>query len=111
MRAILIAKVALCGALSGFSYWQGLAATLAVIDAADNNGPNTFTLRDVINNHAQAGDTITFTSNFPTTITLTLGELVIDKDLTIVGPGATKLSVVAANHRAFHVTQIGSAKI
>lgn len=63
------------------------------------------TLRDAIAK-ASAGDKITFNmSGFPTaTITLTQGELVIDKNLTIQGPGSAILTI-DANHasRIFRV--------
>ena len=41
---------------------------------------------------ASSGDTITFAPSV-TTVTLTSGELVIDKNLTITGPGANRLTV------------------
>ena len=40
------------------------------------------------------GDTITFAPSV-TTVTLTSGELVINKNLTITGPGANRLTVTA----------------
>src|SRR4029078_13295257 len=43
---------------------------------------------------ASPGDTITFVPSV-TTVTLTDGELVIDKNLTITGPGASRLTVTA----------------
>ncbi|MCB0069780.1 MAG: hypothetical protein KDD77_21600, partial [Caldilineaceae bacterium] len=40
-----------------------------------------------------AGGTVNFSLSYPTTITLTSGEIIIDKSLTIDGPGATNVAV------------------
>jgi len=66
---------------------RGLAATITVINVADS-GPGS--LRQAIAS-AATGDTIDFAVNG--TITLTTGELAINKDLSITGPGATSLTV------------------
>src|SRR4051794_604893 len=63
--------------------------TLTVTNHNDS-GPGS--LRDAIAN-AGAGDTITFDLPLPSTISLTSGELLIDKNLTIVGPGADSLTI------------------
>ena len=47
---------------------------------------------------ASSGDTITFAPSV-TTVTLANGELVINKNLTITGPGANRLTVTAKLHR------------
>ena len=98
---ILVATAFWCCSEAGAVYWP-------VISSADNNGPNTFTLRDVINNHAGPNDIITFA--FPSSTTITLnpalgnqGELAINFNLTITGPGATNLSIVNTGGRVFHV--------
>jgi len=86
-----------------------------VVTNTNDSGPGS--LRDALVN-AQNGDTITF--NIPmgkaktrregaiTTITLTSGELVINKNITISGPGANLLAVSRATEgapfRIFHVT-------
>src|SRR5262249_55489097 len=61
------------------------------------------TLRWAIAN-AAPGDTIDFALSYPATITLTSGELLLDKSLTIKGPGAPSLTV-SGNHtgRVFYV--------
>ena len=61
----------------------GAGDTITVSNVNDN-GPGS--LRDAIQN-AIAGDTITFDLPSPSTIPLTSGELLIDKDLIISGPG------------------------
>jgi hypothetical protein len=68
-------------------------STVTVTNNADS-GPGS--LRDAIAN-ATAGDTITFALPAPSTITLTTGKLLIDKDLTITGPGADLLTVARSS--------------
>ena len=69
------------------------------VTTLDDSGPGS--LRQAIA-EAAPGDTIDFAVTG--TITLTSGELVIDKDLTIAGPGATNLTVSGNNaSRVFHV--------
>src|SRR5947208_391544 len=60
----------------------------------DDGGPGS--LRDAIANSAP-GDTIVFDLPFPDTITLTSGELLIQNDLTITGPGADLLTVARSS--------------
>ena len=61
---------------------------------------------------ASSGDTINFAPSV-TTVTLTSGELVIDKNLTITGPGANRLTVTAKPHDfvAFRVFNISSSTV
>lgn len=93
----LITFLALLGALANV---HANAATLTVTDTGDaGNGvcsAATCTLRDAINS-ATPGDTITFANSltYPATITLGGQELLVYKDLTIIGPGAAKLAVDA----------------
>lgn len=65
------------------------AATLMVTNHNDS-GPGS--LRDAITS-AASGDTITFDLPAPDTISLITGELLIDKNLAIIGPGADLLTV------------------
>ena len=79
------------------------AATITVANG-DDSGPGS--LRQAILS-ASSGDTINFAPNV-TTVTLTSGELVIDKDLTITGPGANRLTVQRSPmpliFRIFHIS-------
>lgn len=65
------------------------AAPIPVTNTADD-GPGSLRQAIVI---AAAGDVITFDPSVSGAITLTTGELVINKDLTITGPGADVLAV------------------
>ena len=64
------------------------AATVTVTNGNDSGSGS---LRHAILS-ASSGDTINFAPSIPT-VTLTSGELVIHKNLTITGPGATGLTV------------------
>src|SRR5947207_1887296 len=91
------------------------AATLTVNSAADAGGtcPGAdCTLRQAIS-VATSGDTINFAAGL-TTITLTSAELLINKNLTISGPGANLLSVqrsAASGTPDFRIFDIASASI
>jgi hypothetical protein len=69
------------------------AATLTVTSTADNGAG---TLRQAISD-AASGDTIIFSLPAGSTIGLMSGTLLIDKSLTITGPGAQALSVRNVN--------------
>jgi len=73
--------------LTAFSV-PSLAATLTVTSNADDGSPGT--LRSVIA-AAAPGDTIDFAVGG--TIVLTQGQILLDKDLAIAGPGATTLQI------------------
>jgi predicted outer membrane repeat protein len=66
-----------------------LPATLIVTTLADAGAGS---LRDTIQ-LAQSGDMITFANGLTGTIGLTSGELILDKDLTIQGPGSNVITV------------------
>src|SRR6266481_2151264 len=80
-----------------------LAATITVTNGNDS-GPGS--LRQAILS-ASSGDTTNFAPCL-TAVALTSGELVIDKNLTITGPGAERVTVqrstTAPEFRIFHIT-------
>ncbi|TAE55144.1 MAG: DUF4347 domain-containing protein, partial [Nostocales cyanobacterium] len=74
--------------------YQGILATITVTNTNDSGAGS---LRQAIAN-AQPGDTITFASNLANqTITLTSGELTVNKDLIIDGSTATNLTISGNN--------------
>jgi Chlamydia polymorphic membrane protein (Chlamydia_PMP) repeat len=79
-----------------------LSAQAATITVTNTNDSGAGSLRQAMAD-AVNGDTIDF--GVTGTITLTTGELVVDKSVTINGPGATNLAV-NGNHasRVFHVS-------
>jgi hypothetical protein len=88
--------------LAVFSAVPAFAAGITVTNQADS-GPGS--LRDAIA-AAAPGDTINFSLTLPATITLTSGELLISKNLTISGPGASSLTISGNN--SSRVFEIGS---
>jgi hypothetical protein len=76
----------------------------ATVTVANGNDSGAGSLRQAIID-ASPGDTINFAPSV-TTVTLTSGELVIDKTLTITGPGANRLTVqpTANAGRIFHIS-------
>ncbi len=84
--------------------WDSLPGCVSVVENLNDAGAGS--LRAVIAN-ACAGDTISFASNVRGTISLTSGKLVINKVLTINGPGAHLLTVErnasAPNFRIFDI--------
>jgi CSLREA domain-containing protein len=98
--------------------YAGVLATFTVNDTQDaddgdaNNGITT--LREAIKlaNAAAGDDTITFggvfTDNTPDLITLTSGQLTITDDITILGTGASNLTVSGNNaSRVFEISGLG----
>ncbi len=74
----------------------------------NDHGPGS--LREAIKS-AKPGGTITFAKSLRGKIVLTSGELVIDKDLTISGPGASILAISGGKKsRVFHISS-GSAVV
>jgi MBG domain len=94
--SILVALFTLVGPLSG--------AHAATITVTNNDDSGSGSLRDAIA-AANPGDTIVFDSSLNgQTITLTSGELYVDKNLTIQGPGANLLTVSGNNaSRVFEI--------
>src|SRR5882724_9919048 len=78
----------------------------ATITVTNGNDSGLGSLRRAIN-FASPGDTINFAPSV-TAVDLTSGELVINKNLTITGPGANQLTVQRSTNgldfRIFHVT-------
>jgi hypothetical protein len=79
------------------------SASLAVTNTNDA-GPGS--LRQTILDASPIdADTVTLAPNVSNTITLTSGEIVLNKSLTVVGPAANRLTVSGNNSsRVFHVT-------
>ena len=71
---------------------SALAAFGSMLTVTNNADSGSGSLRDAIAN-AASGDTITFALALPNTISLTSGELLIERNLTITGPGADLLTV------------------
>ncbi len=92
--------------LALFSASPFLAAEIHVTNLADSGGGS---LRQAIAG-ATSGDTIVF--EVTGTITLSSGELVINKNLTISGPGASRL-VISGDHssRVFYISTGSTAAI
>ena len=84
---ILLLFTLLCAAMASLQIVQ--AATITVTSTADS-GQNT--LRAALAS-ATDGDTINFSLTYPATVTLTSGQLVVDKNVMISGPGANQLTV------------------
>ncbi|MEW6212929.1 MAG: choice-of-anchor Q domain-containing protein [Acidobacteriota bacterium] len=129
----IIRKAGLIFALSAMTMWTGMslsAGTMRTATASNGAKPsssrataspmatitvtNTYdsgagSLRQAITD-AAAGDTIDF--SVTGTITLTTGELTIDKDLIITGPGAMSLTVSGNNaSRVFNIASGVTATI
>lgn len=85
-----------------FSAVPAFGNTITVTDTSDSS-PNS--LRAAIAD-AAPGDTINFSLTLPATITLTSGELLISKNLTISGPGASSLAL--SGNSASRVFEIAS---
>src|SRR6516225_602776 len=99
----ILALIALLGAAAvGLPSLRG--ATITVMNTNDNGSGS---LRAAIDS-AQDGDTISFDVSVTGTITLTSGELLVNKSVTISGPGANMLAV-DANHTS-RVLHIASGK-
>jgi hypothetical protein len=103
---------ALFGAAMLFSLVAAQAATLTVNSDGDAGGAcpgATCTLRQAIAT-ALPGDTINFAAGI-STINLTTGELLIDKNLTINGPGANLLTVQRSGTLTFRIVEIAAGNL
>lgn len=83
---------------------DSLLLTIDSIVVANNNDVGAGSLRDIID-CAPSGSTITFAPAMSgQTIVLLTGEIVINKNLTIIGPGAASLTLSGNNStRIFHL--------
>jgi len=82
----------------------GFSATITVTSTADSGAGS---LRQAILD-AAAGDTINFDLTLPAIISLTGEELLIDKDLTITGPGAAELTIFDTSCEFFQTIEMSS---
>jgi len=90
-----------------FSVTMQAGATTRTVTSLSDSGVGT--LRDTIG-ASVAGDTIVFTVSGA--ITLTSGELLVGRDLTITGPGATNLTICGNNaSRIFEIANGASVNI
>jgi len=95
---ILFLFTMLCAAMTSL---QSAHAAVTVINTSDSGAGS---LRQALV-EAVDGDMIDLSVTTPATITLTSGELLVDKSVTISGPGADQLSVNGnANSRVFHIS-------
>ena len=78
-------------ALAMLPAMEAHAATIEVINT-DDSGVGSLR-RAIADANPAGGDTITFDLTYPATITLTSGQLDINKNLTITGPGADMLTI------------------
>uniref|UniRef100_A0A540VNC1 DUF11 domain-containing protein n=1 Tax=Litorilinea aerophila TaxID=1204385 RepID=A0A540VNC1_9CHLR len=79
-------------------------AGASVVTTAVDGGPGS--LRAAVDS-ACSDSPITFALDTPTTITLTQGALVVDRPLTIQGPGVQALTLQGGGDRIFQVTPAG----
>ena len=93
-------------ALAFWTAWPSTAATTTVTSLADDNSPGT--LRSVIS-AASPGDTVVF--QVTGTITLAQGNLEINKNLTINGPGAVSLAISGNNASRVFLIDSGATVI
>ncbi len=91
-RRLWIIIILLVVLLSG--HLQGSVASTITVTSNGDSGDGT--LRQAVID-AFSGDTINFELTYPSTITLTSGQIVIDKSLTIIGPEAENLIVSGNN--------------
>ena len=87
-------KTFLAGLILPFIVGVSTFGDTLTVTKHDDSGPGS--LRDTIA-AAVSGDTIVFDLPTPDTITLTTAGLLIDKDLTITGPGADELTVARSS--------------
>jgi len=95
-----------CGlvAVVALALAPAMVANAATIQVINNNDSGAGSLRQAIAD-AIPGEEITFAGTVTGTITLTSGELLINKNLTITGPGADILTISGNNaSRVFYIS-------
>lgn len=116
VAAVFVLLLALFAPLIAPQAVQAQPQAITVTSLSDSPQASQVTLRQAITSVA-AGGTITFAANLlPGTINLTGGELVIDKDLTIQGPGPALLTIngndaLGSGFRAFHIEENATVTI
>ena len=101
VRPLILAGVFLLG-------WSGTRAHAATFTVTNLSDGGRGSLREALTNAnaTSAPDTITFASGVKGTLTLTLGELTISSDVSLVGPGATNLTISGGNANGlFNITK------
>src|SRR4051812_47481396 len=105
--ALVLAVLPLAGPTYAVQTITVDTTTDGAADCAPGHAAGTCTLRGAIavaNAEAGGGDTIQFAPTLSGTITLTTGELAINKNMTITGPGALTLAVSGNNaSRVFNI--------
>ena len=98
-----LAPASPASSLSGDGVW----VVNSLADPGDGEcASNECTLREALA-AAQDGERVTFKRNLSGTIALTAGELLIDQDVSVVGPGANVVTVHAQGaSRVFHVGSV-----
>ena len=82
--------------------FSSLSASAATLSVSNNNDSGAGSLRQAVID-ATSGDTINF--SITGTITLTSGQILIDKNLTIIGPGSSNLAIDGNNNdRIFYIS-------
>src|SRR2546429_1977371 len=97
MKLSILFKGCLLVAL--FSIGAAQATTRTVLNLNDSGAGS---LRDTIA-ASIAGDTVIFTAGLSGNIVLTNGELVIARDLTVIGPGLAALTLQGKNARILRI--------
>jgi hypothetical protein len=95
--------------IAGVLFCASNAAEGAILTVMNGGDSGLGTLRQAILD-ATSGDTINFAASI-TTINLTSGELLINKNLTINGPGPNLLTVQRSSGMFFRIFDIASASI
>jgi hypothetical protein len=108
MIALAIAFAAGLSLMFTTAAWRARAASIITVTSGGDSGPGT--LREAITVTAVDGDTIKFDPSL-STITLTSGQITLDKNLSIEGPGANLLTVRRNSSASpFRIFEVSSGK-